>query len=376
MKPKRDFELEMFFPQWEFKARYNLGGSDLESLTVSELLSMASPEDRAAWDDLYLGYTETWGRPALREVIAGTYDEIQSDHVLCFAGAEEGIFCAMHAVLEPGDHALVVTPCYQSAESVPLSIGEVTGLPLDPEDGWSLDPDRVRTLVRSNTRLIYINFPHNPTGKVLERDRFDALVDICRERGIYLFSDEVYRLLERDPERRLPQAADVYEKALSLNVMSKAYGLAGLRVGWIAGRDLKILSKMERLKHYLTICNSAPSEHLALVALKNRDKILKRNRKIVDRNLNLLHPFFERHTDRFEWSTPDGGCIGFPRYLGQEGVAAFSERLIREKGVILVPASVYRSDLGPSPTDRFRIGYGRIYFERGLNLVEEFLSGR
>ena len=374
MKPSRDFALEVYFAEWEFKARYNIGGSDLQSMTLSELLEFADPEDRKAWENLYLGYIEPEGSPELREVIAGTYDHLSPDDILCFAGAEEGIFCAMHALLKPGDHALVGFPNYQSAESIPSSICEVTGIPLDPENNWTLDMDYVRSQIRPNTRLISVNFPNNPTGKILELDKFNTLIEICREHDIYLFSDEVYRLIERDPSRRLPQAADLYEKAFSLNVMSKAYGLAGIRIGWIASQDRDLLQSMERIKHYLSICNSGPSEILAKIALKNRSKILKRNRSIVDGNLDLLNRFFSRHPDLFDWQVPDGGCIGFPRYKGKDGVTAFTERLIQDVGVILIPAGLYRSEIGTVPADRFRIGYGRTYLNEALEVLEEHLA--
>jgi aspartate/methionine/tyrosine aminotransferase len=374
MKPERDFALEVHFSRWEFKAEYNLGGSDLETLTLGQLLEMADSEDRAAWDRLPLGYTETWGRPELKAALAGLYDRAEPDDLLCFCGAEEGIFAAVQAILGPEDHALVCHPNYQSAETLPRSICEVTGVYMDPDRDWTIDLDFVRDHIRPNTRLIYVNFPHNPTGKILERDKFDALVDMCRKHGIYLFSDEVYRLMERDPARRLPQAADLYERGLSLNVMSKAYGLAGLRIGWIACRDRELLSRMERIKHYLSICNSAPSELLAQIAIKARDRILARNRELLDRNLALVNDFFSRWPDRFEWRVPDGGCIAYPRYLGPEGVEAFCGDLVNGSGVILLPASVYRSDLGPTPDDRFRIGFGRSDAPEALQRVEAYLA--
>jgi aspartate/methionine/tyrosine aminotransferase len=376
MKPGKDFALEVYFSKWEFTARYNIGGSDIESLTLSALMEYADDEDRQQWENLYLGYTETYGSPGLREVIGNTYQDIAAEDILCFAGAEEAIYCAMHAILGQEDHALVCYPNYQSAESIPLSICETDGINLDPNNDWALDLEELYASLRPNTKLIYINFPHNPTGKILERSKYDALIDLCRQRGIYLFSDEVYRLIERDPQTRLPQVADVYEQGLSLNVMSKAYGMAGLRIGWIACKDRKLLRSMERIKHYLSICNSAPSEMLAIIALKARDKILERNRMLVAGNLKLLNQFFEQQESLFDWYIPDGGCIGFPRYRGAEGVEEFTNRLVEEAGLILPPASVYKSDLGKVPVDRFRIGFGRAYLPEALEVFRDYLSRR
>jgi aspartate/methionine/tyrosine aminotransferase len=369
-----EFRLETFFAEWEFKARYHLCASDMQSLSLADLLALAGPARREEWDRLHLGYTETRGSPLLRETIAATYDRVQPDEVLCFAGAEEGIYVAMHALLTRDDHAVVVMPNYQSLETVALALCAVTGVALDPDDHWNLNLDEVKRALKPNTKVISINFPHNPTGKVLPRTLYDELIVLCRERDIYLFSDEVYRLLERDPSIRLPQAVDVHELGISLGVMSKSYGLPGLRIGWIACKDRTLLARMERIKHYLSICNSAPSEMLATIALEARRSILARNRAIVAENLEVLGGFMADYPSLFDWYTPDGGCIGYPRYKGADGVEAFTQRLVEAAGVLLLPASIYRSKLGETPADRFRIGFGRSNMLEGLDALRGFLG--
>lgn len=376
MKFTRNFELEIFFSKYEFSVKYNAGGSDLQSVAISDLLAFCDDTERAAWDDLYLGYTETYGSPGLRRAIADTYDNLEPENILCCAGAEEAIFALMNALLEPDDHVMVTCPNYQSAETIPMGLCEASGIPLDPERNWTLDVDFIKDRIKPNTRLIYINFPNNPTGKVLEKEKYNALIELCRERGIYLFSDEVYRLMERSDEIRLDQAADVYEKAISLNVMSKAYGMAGLRIGWLASRDKKLLEKAERVKHFLSICNSGPSEFLATIALKNRDEILQRNRNLVNENLAVLNGFFAKYNNLFEWTVPDGGCVGFPRYIGEGDVGRFVQTLIDDIGVLFLPARVFKSDLLPTPNDRFRVGFGRKNFPEAIRKVDEYLSGR
>lgn len=369
-----DFRLETYFSRWEFTAKFHMCASDMESLSVSDLLQMADDDTRAMWDELRLAYTETFGSPALREAIAETYDTIEPEDVLTFAGAEEGIYVAMRVLLTPDTHAIVITPNYQAAETVPGSICEVTGIPLDPENDWNPDVDRLADAIRPNTKVISFNFPHNPTGKVALREDFDAIMTLARERGIYVFSDEVYRLLERSDDIRLPQAADIDERALSLNVMSKSYGLPGLRIGWIATKDRELLSAMERAKHYLSICNSAPSECLSVIALRARDRILERNRRLIDENLLLMNEFFDNHDDLFDWSVPDGGCIGYPQYKGGDGVEAFCKRLVERSGALLLPASVYASALNKTPDDRFRIGYGRANMAEGLAAMQSYID--
>lgn len=370
---KRNFALEVFFSHWEFAARYHLTASDAQSMSLADLLAYASPEDRARFENLHLGYTRTYGSKSLLAEIATTYEAIEPSHLLCFAGAEEGIYTAMRVLLTPDDHCLVVTPNYQAAETIPLSICAATGVALDPGNDWTLDLDEVRAALQPNTKVISINFPNNPTGAVLPRATFDGLVELCRERGIWLFSDEVYRLIERDEATRLPQAADVYERGISLNVMSKSYGLPGLRIGWLACRDRDFLDRCEKYKHYLSICNSGPSEVLAEIALKARQPILERNRALVARNLDLLDGFFAEFPALFEWRRPDGSCVAFVRYKGEDGVEAFCERLVEEAGVLLLPSSIYRSDLGPVPRDYFRIGFGRANFAEGLDAFRNWL---
>jgi aspartate/methionine/tyrosine aminotransferase len=368
-----DFRLETYFSRWEFTARYHLTASDAQTMTLRELLALAGAEDRAAFENLALGYTETYGDPALRAAIAGTYEHVQPADVLCFAGAEEAIYLAMNVLLEASDHAVVITPNYQAAETVPLARCAVTGVALDSGRDWALDLDRVAAAIRPNTRVVSVNFPNNPTGTVIPAADFTELARICDERGIHLFSDEVYRGLERDPARILPQAADRSERALSLNVMSKSLGLPGLRIGWIACRDRALLSRLERAKHYTSICNAAPSEVLARIALTARDQILARNRALIAGNVPLFDAFFGAFGELFEWRPPDGGCVAYPRFLGLEGVEEFCTRLVEESGVLLLPASVYRSELTPTPPDRFRIGIGRSNPEPALAAFERWL---
>ncbi|WOC15286.1 aminotransferase class I/II-fold pyridoxal phosphate-dependent enzyme [Pseudochrobactrum sp. MP213Fo] len=368
-----DFNLETYLSKWEFTAKYHMTASDAESMSLADLLQLGTDKQRDDFHNLWLGYTQTFGDPELRQIIAHLYSGLNAKDILCFAGAAEGIYIAMHVLLSKDDHAIIITPNYQSAETIPLSICEVTGVALDANDHWSLDIDRLRSEIRPNTKLISINFPHNPTGKILEKDRFDALIELCREHGIWLFSDEVYRGLNSNQSQKLPAVAEVYEKGLSVAVTSKALGLPGLRIGWIACQDSAVISQMERMKHYISICNSAPSESLTKIALQNSDLILARNNALIANNLNHLDEFFGEFADLFEWYRPDGGCIGYPKYKGAEGVETFTQKLVEEVGVLLLPASIYRSELNPTPDNRFRIGFGRSNIEVGIAVMRAYL---
>lgn len=219
-----------------------------------------------------------------------------------------------------------------------------------------------------------INFPHNPTGASLPLDRYTALIELCRKHGIYILHDEIFNGLGQTGTQHLPFVADVYERGLSLNVMSKSYGLPGLRIGWIACQDSAILFKMERLKHYLSICNSGPSERLTMIALRNRARILARNCASVDENLTKWDAFFAAYPDLFDWRRPDGSCMAFPRYKGVDGVEEFCAPLVEESGVLFLPSTIYSSEFSETPTERFRLGFGRTKLDEGLAALEAHLN--
>jgi aspartate/methionine/tyrosine aminotransferase len=369
-----DFRLEVYLGKWEFAARHHLTASDAETLSVAEVLGPEGLDELAGQP---LGYSPTWGSDALREAIAATYDAVDPEQVLVFAGAEEAMFWAMQELAGPGAHAVLTVPNYQSMESLPIATGAaVSGLPLRPEDGWALDLDALVALLRPSTRLVAVNFPNNPTGALPDPATWAALVALCEERGIRLFSDEVYRGLEADGAQPLPQAADLSATALSLGVMSKAYGLPGLRIGWLACRDRAVLERLETRKHYTSICNAGPSELIATYALRRGEEIKARNRAIIARNLPIFDAFFAEHGDRFAWERPQAGCVCFPRYLGADGVEAFCHDLVEQAGVVLLPASIYASELADVPADRFRIGVGRAGPEPALEALGAFLAGR
>ena len=365
-----DFALERYFARWEFHVRHVLCASDLEPLPLADLVALADGETRRLWDTLRLGYTESAGHPLLRAEIARLYDTTASDDVLTFTGAEEGIFLAMHALLSDGDHAIVAWPAYQSLYEVARSVGATVSLVPVDDRGWELDPDRLLAELRPNTRVIVVNFPHSPTGALLPRDAFEYLTRATETRKITLFSDEVYRYLEIDETARLPAAVDLGQRTLSLGVMSKTFALAGLRVGWIATHDRELLDRMNRLKDYTTICGSAPSEILALMALRARNHVIARSRDIIARNLPLLDAFFGRHETRFSWVRPRAGSVGFPRLCTNApgAVDNFCARLVEREGVLLLPGSQF-----DHPGNHFRIGFGRADMPQALEKLEDFV---
>lgn len=349
-----DFALERYFARWEFVVRHQLSASDVEPLTMSELLALADPDSRGRWDSLSLGYTESAGLPDLRAEIARTYTNLEPKNVLVVAGAEEGILLAMLASLSSGEHAVVVTPAYQSLYAVPrVSGASVTMVPLLHDRGWLLDVGEVERAITRHTRLVAINFPHNPTGSHIDENTMRRLATLAADARVRLFSDEVYRGLEYLPGDTLPAAADLSETAVSLGVMSKTYALAGIRIGWLASRDEAWLDRVARLKDYTTICSSAPSEILALIALRAREQIMSRSRSIVAANLEHANAFFAARQDAVDWIPPRAGSVAFPRLLRGDATDV-SRRLAENESVLLLPGSVFGSD--PA---HFRLGLGR-----------------
>jgi aspartate/methionine/tyrosine aminotransferase len=309
------------------------------------------------------------GLPALREEIASLYRDVRADEVLV-AAPEECIFLTMNSLLEAGDHVVCTFPGYQSLYQLALSLGcEVTFWKPVEADRWHFDPSTLADLVRPNTKLIVWNFPHNPTGALPTREEFDGMLAVAASSGATLFSDEMYRLLEPTPELRLPPAIDCHGRAVSFSGMSKSFGMAGLRIGWVATKDAALLERMATLKDYTTICSSAPSEVLALMALRAGDKLLDGHRRRLARNIALAAGFFADHAQAFHWVRPEAGTVCFPRLLGGEGAQAFCLRALREAGILLLPSPVFGYGDG-----HFRLGLGRDSFPEGIWRLSEYLD--
>jgi aspartate/methionine/tyrosine aminotransferase len=362
------FALERYFARHEFAVPWLLCSSDCESMSIQDLLSLEpGAEDR--FRGQWLGYTESAGSPSLREEIARGYHGITPGQVLVHAGAEEAIFLFMQAALAPGDHLVVHWPCYQSLFEVARGIGcEVSRWQAREEEGWAVDPAELPRLIRPSTKAIVINVPHNPTGYHMPREAFTETLRVAEAHGITVFSDEVYRGLEPDAAARLPAACELSGSAVSLGVMSKTYGLAGLRIGWAASRNAAVLARMAALKDYTTICCSAPSEHLAELALRHGERIASRSRAIVAANLSLLDLFFARHHGLFTWQRPKAGPVGYPRLLQKEA-GEFCDACAAGCGVLLLPGTLY-GDEG----SHFRIGFGRRNMSEALSRLEDYLA--
>ena len=363
------FALERYFAKHEFSARCLLSSSDCEPLPMRDLVQMAPKEMLNYWNNLKLGYTESQGHPRLLQEVAKTYHDIDDDDVLVVV-PEEGIFIFMHALLEPGDHVVCTFPGYQSLYEIARAIGcSVSFWETKEDEGWLFDLDRLRALITPKTKLVVANFPHNPTGFIPPEEDYRELIELVSKKGIHLLSDEMYRHLEVDDGATLPAGCELYDQAVSLSGLSKSYGLPGLRLGWVATRDWKLLARMMKLKDYTTICASAPSEVLGIIAILNREVIISRQRYRVLRNLDVLDSFFEEFNELLRWNRPRGGSIGFARLMIPMGATEFCDRLVTDTGIMMAPSTVFQFG-----DDHVRIGFGRENLPEVINLFGEYLN--
>lgn len=365
----KPFALERYFAEHEFSTPYLLSCSDAEPLSLSEVLALADAETLGLWETLSLGYTESRGHPLLLDTIKNLYQGISISGVLEVI-PEEGIFIAMHSLLEKGDHVVVTHPGYQSLYQIAISIGcEISWWEPRLQSDMAFHIEDLLELISPRTKLIVVNFPHNPTGTLINKMSQSELINIARKNNIIIFSDEMYRYAELDPADRLPAMASEYEKGISLGGMSKSFSLPGLRVGWLVSQDRTFMKSAEVLKDYTTICASAPSEILALIALRSKEIILNRNILIYRENLSVLDDFFQTHHNLFRWVAPRAGTVTFPEYLASQSAEKMCQILLKHSGVMLLPASVLNFE-----GNYVRIGFGRRDMPEVLGKFDQFLS--
>ncbi len=365
------FLTEHFFAQYEFNTPYQLCNSDCETVTVDQLLQMAGVS-LSEFGRLGLGYTESQGNPQLREAIAGTYATITADDVVMLGTPVEGIYLAARALLEPNDEVIVLTPAYDALINM---FEHVVGANRVKKwaftvsaKSWELDFDQLRCLITPQTKLLVVNFPHNPTGYLPTTDQLHELAAIVKQHDLWFFYDEMYYGLVHSGTPAIPSAADVSKRAVVLSGLSKTYGLPGLRTGWLIIQDEALRHNVMNWKFYTSICPPAPSEFLAMVAWKVRDQLRDKNIAQIEHNLTLVEAFFERWPGLFEWKRPLAGSTALVK-MNVPSVTALSAQLAAEAGVLIHPATTLGSD------DRhMRIGLGRAAFGEALQKFEAYLK--
>ncbi len=364
------FHLERYFAQYEFSSRYLLSSSDCDGFSLKEILAMTNSKELEQWDNLQLGYTESSGLPELREEIAKLYKNVSSNEIFVLSPGEAN-FMAMNVLLQPGDHVICMAPAYQSLYEVAKSIGCELSFwnPSSDAKGWYYDPEELNKLISNKTKLIILNFPHNPTGYIPSLTDYNKIVSIARTKGVFIFSDEMYHQLEHDFKDTLPPLCEVYERSISLWGMAKTFALAGLRLGWIVCKDPVVMDEMKRFKDYLTICSSSTSEILTLIALRNKNKLIQHNLDKIIKNIYLFTTFCDNHRQHLHFSPTKAGSTAFVKLILKESSLAFSEKLVRETGIMTLPAEMF--EFGSS---HLRIGFGRSNMNTPLEILDDYLT--
>lgn len=365
------FLTEHFFARYEFNTPYQLCNSDCETTSVAELLELAGIplSDLGA---LELGYTESQGNPDLRQMIASAYSGIGSDQIVILGAPVEGIYLIARAALNPGDEVIVLNPAYDALYNMFAHVVGDANLHrwefIPGEEEWLLDFDRLEELVSEKTRMLVVNFPHNPTGYLPTPTEQDRLVAFAEAHNLILFCDEMYQDLVNTGTEPIPSTAEKTKNAVVLSGLSKTYGLPGLRTGWLVVPDEELRANLLNWKFYTTICPPAPSEFLATAAWQVRDQLRARSQALVEENLRLADGFFSRWPDLFTWRRPRAGSTAL---VGMQipSVTAFSEELAEIAGVLILPAVNLGSD-----DQHMRIGFGRRGFAAALEKFEEYLE--
>jgi len=322
-----------------------------------------------------LGYTMANGSELLRREVCKMYDTLGEEDVNIVV-PEEGIYLSMLALLKPGDHVVVTFPGYQSLYEVARSLGCTMHYwkPRFDSDGLRFHTEDVKSVLESHdVKLVVMNFPHNPTGKTLTREQHAEVVGLCRQKQCYLFGDEMYRLLEYEAAHQLRSNVNCYERAIILSGVSKALSCPGLRIGWIASHDKAFMRRLAELKDYTTICPSGPSEVLALMAVRQRGRIVAKNKAIIAENIATLEKFCAEHAAHVSWDPPQAGSIAFPRVVTDKTVDQFCEGLATQRDTLLLPATVY-GDEAFAKDKRVRFGLGRKNIAEGLERLAAFFK--
>ncbi|CAB9523776.1 Kynurenine--oxoglutarate transaminase 1 [Seminavis robusta] len=361
---------------------YNLSNSFAQPLTSEELIQYAKERGDQDLLDAYqkhdLTYTPNGGSLDLRQEIAQLYGpSITANHILVFTGGQVAVQTAAFAVCDhDNSHAIVFTPGYQSLLVGPVHAGaQVTQIQLSAANGWAIDVKQVEAAIQENTKYIVINEPYNPAGTLMARQTQQELIDLAAKHNIIIFCDEVYRLLEHNPEKdRLAAMCDAYQKGMSCVTMSKPWGACGVSIGWIACQDLDLKERMTQVQYFGTACPSRASELQAIMVLRASDFILGKNLQIIRHNVQLLREFMDRHKDLFHWVPPNAGAIAFIKLKAGKLMSDELGAQLAEHGIGIKPAYCFSGDENVTEqVDYFRVGYGESKFPTALSQFEEYV---
>ena len=361
------FLVDAYFTEYELKAKYMMGSSDPESLPLKEVVS-----DLSRYADEPLGYALGNGYLPLREKLSSLYETVTPDQIAIMNGGEEAIYVTMRALLKPGDEIVVQMPLYQSLSVIAKEIG-CSIIEYRPvfEEKWAFDLKILKTKITPKTRMLILNYPHNPTGACLTAMEMASVTELCREHNLYLIADEVYRFLRMDESCSDASFADLYENAVALGSFSKTFAVPGLRLGWVAAKSQELMHKLLAYRHFTSTCSNLPCQWIAGELLNKRDDIMQRNNSIVRQNAALLEKFVTQYADLFAYVPPKGATMAYVKLLGGQGAMDFCMEILEHTGVLIVPSSVLENS-----DEYLRVGLCRESFPECIQLVSEYLSNR
>ncbi|HTS06916.1 MAG TPA: aminotransferase class I/II-fold pyridoxal phosphate-dependent enzyme [Candidatus Eisenbacteria bacterium] len=343
----KPFLLDDWLDQFEHGIEFNLAASTGPTWTVNDILALADDETRHHFLNHKVVYSRVAGADPLRKAIA-EMQQVPLETVQITTGAAEALLCVMWLAAAPGANVILPLPGFATFSAIPQSLGlETRFYHVRRENEFRIDPDEIKRLADSNTKLILINSPHHPTGATIADDELESLHDFAAERGIQLVCDEVYHpIYHKTPAHsaaRLPHATVTGD-------MSKAFSLAGVRTGWIIEHDANRRQQYWTARAYFTITNSTTGEILSEIAIRNRNAVLGKTQEVSTRNLNLLANFMADHRDILGWIPPQGGMTAFPWLVSGENARPFCQAAA-ERGILFAPGDCF--DVPP----HFRLGF-------------------
>lgn len=359
------FLVDAYFTEYESKAKYMMGSSDPESLLLKEAIT-----DLSKYADEPLGYALGNGYLPLREKLSTLYKTVLPNQIAIMNGGEETIYVTMRALLKAGDEIIVQMPSYQSLSVVAKEIGcRITEFRPPFEQDWSFDIELLRSKFSSKTKLLVLNYPHNPTGACLTDNDMTDIAKLCRKYGIILIADEMHRFLRLDKNCTNASFADVYENAIALGGFSKTFASPGLRLDWIATQNTELMQKLLAYRHFTSTCTNLPCQWLASELLDKKFEIIERNNAIVKNNAVLLKSLVQNHADVFAYVPPKGATMAYVKLLGGRRAMSFCMELLEHTEVLIVPSSVLENS-----DEYLRIGLCRKSFSECVRLVDAYLS--
>ena len=368
----KPFAVEEWMNAWEVGAKYNIAETCVDSISMNELFELTGEDKTKFLNRLCarrLSYGDIEGLPEFRKGVCGLYKTLNIENIVPTHGASGANHHVFYSLISPGDRVVSIMPTYQQLYSIPESYGaDVQILHLSKENNYLPDLEKLRRLVTPETKMICINNPNNPTGALMSEQLLREIVEIARSADAWILCDEVYRHLSQEDDW-CPSIVDLYEKGISVSSMSKVFSLAGLRLGWIATHDMNVVKSCLSHRDYNLVSCGVFDEMLAAAALKHRDKLLERSRKIVRENLQILDDWVSSEP-HVSYVKPKAGTTALVYYDLDIPSYEFCEEMYKKTGAFVTPGDCFEVP------HSMRIGYayGKQDLIDGLKAISEYIA--